>query len=215
MQTVTLSTGETLTFSEAEHLYLCNGEPMPGTHSLMERHQIVKPLDQFSAPYAERGKRIHFITQAWDENDLDRDDVDSLDRGYLDAWVRFKEKHNVTKWDGIEGLRGSAKYWYATVIDRWGEVDGQLWTINQKTGKPAKWHSVQLHLEAMLLGHPDKIMAIYLAPDGEFCETDYTDDRDSYDLALQIITTNGLVHSWKRGKRGKKVRPESIELAGR
>lgn len=207
MQTVTLATGETLTFSEAEHLYLCDGKPMPGTHSLMERHGIVKPLDQWGAPYAERGKRIHFITQAWDENDLDLEDVDSTDRPFLEGWIRFSEEYKV-KWEGIEALRGSANYWAATVIDRIGLVLSKHSVVNIKTTTDLKnveryhrAHAVQLAIEAILEGTPD-MLAVYLDPFGGHFVKFFTEDRD-YKMACSILQTNGMAHSYMTTRRNR------------
>jgi hypothetical protein len=205
MQTVTLATGETLIFYEVEHLYLIDGKPCPGTHSLMERHGIVKPLDQWGAPYADRGKRVDFYTQAWDEDDLDREDVDSSERGYLDAWIQFKEKYGVTA-KSIQLLVGSAQLWYATTLDRvivMSELVGKI-VLNIKTGNRYKSHPIQSHLEGLLYPDAERVQMVYLAPDGSYDLQDYTDDDAARKTATAIAQANGMAHSYMARRKSRK-----------
>lgn len=202
METVTLSTGETLTFNADSHSYDIDGVACPGTHSLMERHGIVKPLDQWGAPYAERGKRVDVYTEWWDKDDLDRDDVDSTERGYLDAWIDFKREHYATINIGnIQLLVGSAQYWYATTIDRIGMVDLKLTALNIKTGNRYKSHPIQSHLEGILYPEAEKVMMVYLAPDGTYDLQDYTDDDSARKTATAIAQANGMAKHYMSTRR--------------
>lgn len=213
MQSVTLATGEVLEYDPTPHLYTISSEPCPGTHALMERHGIVKPLDQWGAPYAERGKRVDFYTQAWDEDDLEREDVDSTERGYLDAWIQFKGEHSVSI-KGIQTLVGSAQYWYATTIDRVCIVDGILTALNQKTGKTYKSHPIQAHLEGLLYPDAEWVMMVYLAPDGTYDLQDYTDDDSARKTATAIAQANGIAHSYMATRRQSKKRMKQETAKG-
>jgi len=206
MQTATLATGETLIFYEVEHLYLIDGKPCPGTHSLMERHGIVKPLDQWGAPYAERGRRVDFYTQTWDEDDLDREDVDSSERGYLDAWIQFKadSKVGIAVGGAIQLLVGSAQLWYATTIDRIARVDSALTVLNIKTGNHYKSHPIQSHLEGLLYQDAERVQMVYLAPDGSYDLQDYTDDDAARKTATAIAQANGMAHSYMARRKSRK-----------
>ncbi len=205
MQTIKLETGETLAFDEAVHLYTIDGVACPGTHALMERHGIVKPLDAFAAPYAERGKRIHLLTQYDDENDLDESSVESLDRPYLEAWRRFR-KTSGFKFTGVEQLVGSANYWAATLVDRPAILDGAEYVINIKTisnlddiEKSHKKHAVQLAIEAILYG-AEHMVGVYLDPHGEYADKKFNDDA-AYNLAGSILQANGAAHKYMATRR--------------
>lgn len=206
MESVKLQTGETLEYDHAAHLYTIDGSPCTGTHKLMEKFDIVKPLDQWGAPYAERGRRVDFYTEAWDQDDLDREDVDSSERGYLDAWVKFKEEHDV-RIGSVQMLVGSAQLWYATTIDRGAAVDGTPSIINLKTGQIyPKPHRIQAHLESILVPDAERVLYVYLAPDGTYDVQDYTDDYEARKTATAIAQANGMAHAWmKRRKKAMKV----------
>lgn len=203
MQSVKLATGETLAFDEAAHLYTIDGSPCPGTHALMERHGIVKPLDQWGAPYAERGKRIHLLTQLDDENDLDETSIQDLDRPYLEAWRRFSKENAVT-WTGIEQLVGNAGLWYATIIDRIGTVAGRECIVNIKTGNVYhKPHAVQLALEGILT-MADRLCAVYLSEAGEF-EVKWYEDDEAVAVARSIAQANGYARKYMATRKARKT----------
>lgn len=207
MNSIILSTGETLIFDEAAHAYTIDGESCPGTHALMERHGIVKPMNQYSAPYAMRGSRVDVMTSLDDEGDLDEASVDGSERGYLDAWRLFKKEHGVEILS-IQQLVGSAYYWFATSIDRVAMIGDMKVNINIKTGHQyPKPHAIQCHLEGLL--HPaERFLAVYLDPAGTYEIVDYSSAEwnEAAETALDIAKANGSAHRYmKARKRTKKA----------
>jgi hypothetical protein len=183
----------------------------------MEKHGIVKPLDQWGAPYAERGKRVDVYTEWWDLGDLDREDVDSTERGYLDAWISFKNDHTLPGGGaaGIQVLVGSSQLWYATTVDRLWVVDGKYSTLNLKTGGVyPKPHRIQAHLEGLLNPDAERNLMVYLAPDGTYDLQDYTEDDGARKTATAIAQANGMAHCYMATRRQSKKRMKQETAKG-
>lgn len=206
MQSVKLETGETLTFSAEGHFYEIDGKPCPGTHSLMERFGIVKPMNGFTAPYAARGTRVDVMTAYDDEGDLDESSVDSTERGYLEAWRKFKREREVDI-VAVQKLVGSSQYWYATTLDRLAVVDDRASAVNVKTGGVyLKPHAIQAHLEWLLYPDAERVVYVYLSPLGTYHLEWYSADEysEAQKTASVIAQANGMAHSYMTARKKRK-----------
>lgn len=206
MESVKLSTGETLTFNPEGHVYDIDGELCGGTGALMEKFGIVKPMTSFSAPYAERGSRIDLAIQFDIVGDLDEESVDSSEFGYIEAWRAFVREHHVKPLDKPQLLVGSVQLWYASLIDLPCTIDGIPSTLNEKTGKPTKAHPVQCHLEGILYPDAEKVQAVYLAGDGSYQLIDYTGEGLAQTTARTMAQANGIAHKYMKTRRPRALK---------
>lgn len=210
-----LETGEVLTFEDISHTYEIDGASCPGTSELMERMEIKEAINPHAMPYAKRGERIDLAIQYDLLGDLDESSVDSTEWGYVEAWRRFVKEHHVVPVSKPQLLVGSVNYWFATLIDLVCHIDGKLSTLNLKTGKPAKWHKIQCHLEWLLYPEAEQCRAVYLAPDGSFeLDENYAGDTLSMNTAKAIAQCNGIAHKWSTTRKTRKPTRPIVEAKG-
>ena len=94
-----------------------------------------------------------------------------------------------------EVLVGNPVYSYATLIDRYGRVDGRRTIVELKTGAPCYWHGIQLQLQAEALAQTigiviGRVIGLYLQKTGKYKVIDYSKYRSmdkSAGLAAAII----------------------------
>lgn len=125
---------------------------------------------------AERGTAVHQATEQLDKNGIVT--VTEEYSGYLDAYVKFREEHDV-EWELIEhmivGTDTEGNPQYAGTLDRYGKVDGQCCIVDFKTSKTiSKKHMVMysaaqtLYSMALRGKVVDKLYILHLKPNGEY-----------------------------------------------
>jgi hypothetical protein len=203
-----LPSGNFLMFREVEHEYRIgtdweSGKRCPGSHEVMERAEIIEPMNEAMRPWVERGSRVHTATELDDLDQLSysSDWVLSSELGYLIGYRQFKRDHpEFASPLTVEQLAGSEDYWCATIPDRTFD-DFRLLQI--KTGQPAKNHPVQLAIEGLLAfpsaGAFDRY-ALYLAPDSSYALKLY-DDQESLDVATTIMRARYTVRKFMTTRR--------------
>jgi hypothetical protein len=216
MKELHLPSGNLLMFEELSHTYRIgpdweSGKRCPGSHEVMERAEIIEPMNDFARPYVERGKRVHTATELDDLGEFDPDGAwaKSPEMAYLTAYRKFKAEHpEFSAPDKIEELVGSEDYWAATIVDR--AFNDGFRILQIKTGQPAKYHAVQLAIEG-LLAYPSagviERFVVYLAPDASFT-LKQLDDQESMDVALSVLGARMKVRKFlaTRAKRKQSVK---------
>lgn len=219
MKTLQLPSGNLLMFEGDIHSYRIgteweSGENLPGSHEFMESLGIVEPMNDAMLPWVERGQRVHEATELYDigEFDFDCEWAKSPEFKYLEGWQNFLASHPefvVASKEDVEALVGatSEQVWLATIVDR-RYADNRILQI--KTGKPAKYHPVQLSIEG-LLAFPTAAnfqrWAVYLADDGSWKLKQY-DDAESLSVAFQAMKARIEVRKYMATRR-KPVRAVS------
>lgn len=129
---------EGLVYDEERRKHTYNGVALPSVT------QVTRPLDsgllradpELVAAAAERGDKVHQITQFFDEDDLDESTVDPALAGYLDAWKKFRLQLDFEpEAGGIERVVLSRRLHYTGRADRVGsDGSGRRIVIDIKTG---------------------------------------------------------------------------------
>ena len=155
-----------LTFNEDLHEYRLNERKIPSVTQILADLSFIDD-SFFTLESRERGRKVHKITELYDDGSLDMETVDPRLKGYLDAWISFVRKEGFA-WIAIEKRIFHPTYWYAGTLDRKGvNQRGKTILLDIKTGVPSKWHSFQLG--GYLLCEPaDEIWTIHLKKDGRF-----------------------------------------------
>ena len=157
---------DALTFDEDTHTYRMGERIVPSVTQILADLGFIN-TDFFDDASADRGRKVHKLTELWDQEALDEDSVDPRLKGYLDAWISFVRKEGFA-WIAIEKRIFHPTYWYAGTLDRKGvNQRGKTILLDIKTGVPSKWHSFQLG--GYLLCEPaDEIWTVHLKKDGRF-----------------------------------------------
>lgn len=143
----------------------------------------------FSPEAAERGTRIHALTEAFDYGESP--DVPSALVGYLDAWWAFTATvRPVYAPDGIERRVVSDALRLGGRIDRVClDLFGGPALLDIKAGSPKPWHGEQLAFYNRLCPTGPRY-AVYLMDDGRWKVQQYTDPLDDRrameDLAMVL-----------------------------
>ncbi len=132
-------------FEPSTHTYTVDGVIKPSVTQVLEACGII---DYRQIPYETRemaltrGRRVHTLTQYFDEGDLDESAVHPSLEGYLIGWQRFREQHEIGRLP-ITHLehRGAHVAGYAGTVDR---VFGGKVLADIKTGAAPWWVRIQL-----------------------------------------------------------------------
>lgn len=120
-----------LVFHEKDHKYFLNGEEIPSVSELTRflSREVYGEADPIALERAaEKGTAVHKALQTLDE--AGQVEVDSDYDGYIKAYLKFREEHNI-EWKGIELQLENGEY--AGTIDRIGVVDGVYCILDFKT----------------------------------------------------------------------------------
>jgi len=183
-----------LIFNDELHLYLIDGEVVPGLTEIFTDLGIIN--NRFYTEEArERGRLIHLITELYDRGSLDIDTVDPRLLGYFEAYRNFLDKHNPEIIE-IEKPIGNKVLKYASKLDRVFKMKiapgyiGKIIT-DLKTGAKERWHQLQLtaHLMAYSKSHLP-LYDLYLKPNGDFI-------FEEQEYIPNIIISIMNVYNWK------------------
>ncbi|GAI88607.1 unnamed protein product, partial [marine sediment metagenome] len=112
-----------------------------------------------------RGKDIHKATEYLDLGTLDWDSVHKY-KPYIRSYQQFLKRHFVTIL-GVELKVFNKELWYAGILDRHAEMDGERCLLSLKSGKYAWWHDLQEIAYNLTDGEILPMYGVYLDPDGE------------------------------------------------
>lgn len=182
-----------LVFDEAEHKYSLGGEELIAVSDILKEAGIVETRF-FTKEGSDNGKRRHKICELYSLGTLDWGSVEPVDLPYLDGCIKFLEERRVEV-QYTEKMSYHRKYRYAGTADLLCAIDGAPWVIDYKTGKPARWHNLQLILYGLMFtaeGQKPNLGCVYLNDKGtyKFKEYDYADEV----YALSALN----VAKWKR-----------------
>jgi hypothetical protein len=133
-----------LTFEEATHTYRLNGDIIPSITQSLTSVGLNPGVEYISEYYRERGRKVHLLTQLYEENDLDPASVDPAFEGYLESWIACLKE---TGWKScvIEGIACNEEYRYGCTVDRIGDWnEHRNCILDIKTGEPMKSVGAQL-----------------------------------------------------------------------
>ncbi len=181
------------------HIYRWNGVIKPGVSEILKADGQIE--DRFFREVdSERGRRVHLLTQYYDQGTLDETNLAEQWKPYLKAYKDF-HRFNRPDWDidGIEHEFYNERYNFCGTLDRKGTIEylGRRvrCVLDIKSGVPAPWHGVQLAGYSL----PDfgvLRLGLYLRPTGKHELKTYTSQND---YALFIKALNNF---WeKKGER--------------
>jgi len=168
-----------LQFNPESHVYTLDGKTLPSVTTIIKEAGLIDTT-WFTDGAATRGTYVHQATELLDRDDLDETSLDPALVPYVDAYKRFKADTGFYI-SGIEKRIHNATYGYAGTLDRVGKFPGDSIEsiIDIKTGKPEKWHGLQLAAYRLCLGNElRKRFGLYLSDSGIYRLERYTDRQD-------------------------------------
>lgn len=139
-----------------------------------------------------RGTRVHAFTEHLDQDDIDWNQVEDEEMGFVLAWERFKKQ------SGFSILRSEVRLFhpvlmFAGCFDREGFFpDGVKVCLDIKTGSIAPTTALQLAAYEILIGEPRKRVAVELHEDGTYRIETFKNHRDQ-NMFLSALA----LHNWK------------------
>lgn len=206
-----------LVFLEEAHRYFLDGIEIPGNTSLLQEDGIVDTT-WFTPESRDRGTRVHKACWYEDEGDLDWETVRPEERGYVEAFVKFKRE------TGFKSDCNEFRCWsalgYATTPDILGVMETpyglRRGLLNLKTGVASRWVGLQLAGEKIACteriaaqdeewarrleyvnGHPypELRWALELRANGTYRQITFEDPEEE-----AVFTGIVKKHHWKRRK---------------
>ena len=194
-----------LIFFDEGHIYELDGERIPSVSEITRflAREIYGDVQQFRLDRAaERGTKIHKLTEALDKYGEIDADAESLP--YIKAYLKFRQEHDV-QWEEIEKPRFHPDGLYAGTIDRMGMIDGRRGILDIKNvyriHKPLYEAAQNLYRMTYDPGFIEVLYILHLKPDATYklIELPIRDD-----LALACLTLHRATAK-KRGKRNGKT----------
>lgn len=187
----------TLHFDEARHEYRVDGRLTPGVTRLLSPLVDYSMIPRETLERAQQlGVAVHKMTELYDNDDLDEDNLSDELRPYLTAWIRFRNECHFEP-NTIEHRMAHPLYRYAGTSDRTGIVKSRLAVIDIKKMfvlgpqiGPQLAAYQKLH-EAEGLKVIDRY-ALGLRPDGTYRLQPYADPLD-----WQCFLSHLTIHNWK------------------
>lgn len=182
-----------LQFDPESHVYTIDGKNLPSVTTIIKEAGLIDST-WFTEAAMMRGIYVHQATELLDKNDLDESSLDPILAPYVDAYKRFLDDTGFYI-SYIEKIVYNATYGYAGRLDRLGKfpTDKIESIIDIKTGKPEKWHGVQLAAYGLCLGNePRKRFGLYLSDTGNYRLERYTDRQD-----MQIFLACLTIYKFK------------------
>ena len=207
-------------FDEATHGYSVDGISVPSVtrtidHAGLVSYDMVR--EEILLRKSEIGTKVHRACHFFDDGDLDIESLDYRIRGYVEAWIKFRNETGFCPYPGRIEARFVVTINGMTVgltVDRVGLFRKQETVVEIKTAAVAqRWWSVQLagyalgvpdhdglKCSPMTLFHRRRRIAVQLFADGDYRKHNYEDTRD----ASVFISALHVTH-WKMAN-GSKLR---------
>lgn len=178
-------------FDADAHVYYVKDQPIPNISAMLQRTGHVDPT-YYTDEVRERGRAVHSLTADVDLGAVDVRTLKSKYRGWVlahvDAMKRLRPVHLE-----IETPDVHPRYRFGGRPDRVCKVFGVLSVLDEKSGRPEKWHAFQTALQAILKGWryglaPEAVQrfTLYLNENGRF-KSKLQDKRRDYDEAYEIL----------------------------
>ena len=178
-----------LTFNEDLHEYRLNERKIPSVTQILADLSFIDD-SFFTLESRERGRKVHKITELYDDGSLDTETVDPRLKGYLDAWIAFCNAVSFVP-TMIEKRVFHSHLFYAGTLDRKGvNGKGKSVLLDIKTGVQSGWHPYQLGGYA-LCEDADELLTVYLKEDGKFRVEEH-DKKKSINGWLNIVQTYNI-----------------------
>jgi hypothetical protein len=152
----------TLTFDEASHAYLADGQPVPSVTQILKAAGFMGNYRGTKA--RDRGTLIHKATEAYDALGI----VPGGElEPYVKAWAAFlaESKGEVL---ASEQRLFNERHWYAGTLDRILLINGQRVLVDIKSGSPADWHRLQLGAYDLAAEGIESGLAVYVRGNGRY-----------------------------------------------
>lgn len=195
-----------LTFDPGPHRYAWNGVVVPSVTQALEAAGCydfgnARPEDLERG--RQRGTAVHTMTELYDNNDLDVDDLDEQLVGYLKAWQLFLFERKVTI-EAVEQKVYNKTHRYAGTLDRLLIIGNRVHPclLDIKTGIPQRATGPQTAAYLACLPKAEqkrRRVACYLQADGTYKVVEH-DDRSDFDVflaALHVTRGNTTIANWK------------------
>jgi hypothetical protein len=186
-----------LLFDDARHEYFLDGRPLPSVTGVLHASGLIdlSQIPPFILDRARtRGSAVHQLLHYLNESDLDWGSVDPDYRGYIDAWIAYREQLGLRVLL-CEHRIASRRHRVAGTLDLLGIIADEGWLIDYKTGDPDdvsadfqtgaylgmafEWAADDSRLAEALQLYPRwRRAAVRLRKNGTFQVTEYTDARD-------------------------------------
>lgn len=181
-----------LTFDEATHTYALNGQRVPSVTG------VLGPImPDYSRADPTTGTEVHRLTAEYDAHALAEGEVPNELRGYLSAWIAFREDNEFHPVH-IEERVANTLLRYAGTVDRIGVLGagGEPLILDIKTGDPDRWHGAQLAGYVMaaermgMVARDVSRWGVYLQSDGQYQVRSYLSTKDFavFQAALYLAT---------------------------
>jgi hypothetical protein len=197
-------------FDEESHTYSDENGPARSVTQILKEVGIGGAYDGIPAHVLENkarlGTNVHKLTHYWDENDLDETQVDPKCKGYLDAWIAFRndtgfmprliEQLYIVKVDaGLHQMR------YGMTLDREGDLDGEPTIIDLKCSVNEQRLSWAVQVAGYELGQRSmdgvkrKKAIVQLKPNGKYKLFRYNNENYNavWMSALILSTAKGIL----------------------
>jgi hypothetical protein len=189
-----------LTFDEATHTYRVGDEVLPSVTQILRPYSAFArvPQEQLHVA-AERGRHVHDACQYYDEGDLDEASLTDELRGYVAAWVMFRNDYAFEP-QLIEHRCWHRQYRYAGTLDRWGEITvtsrgkrvRKSCLLDIKSGAPDPTHELQIAAYAHAIDRETQVgMTVYLKDDGKYKVVEHKPGQ------LAVFLAALAIHRWK------------------
>ena len=183
-------------FDEQTHTYWLGEERLPGPSELFKHFGLVDT--QWYAPgSAQRGKAIHAAIAIYCRGELEKYEIDPVCLPYMEAWKKFVADTGY-KSDVCETPMYNPIYRFACIPDDFGQMDGDTWVIDRKTGASHWTARLQLTAQALCAQtfYKDeqlipKRATLEIKADGtyklrQFSDENWQTDRNDF---LSLVTT--------------------------
>ena len=178
-----------LTFDEDLHEYRLNDRKIPSVTQILASLGFIDD-SFFTLESRERGRKVHKITELYDDDSLDMETVDPRLKGYLDAWISFCKATSFVP-TMIEKRVFNSHLFYAGTLDRKGvNGKGKSVILDIKSGVPANWHAFQCSAYT-LCEDADELLTVYLKEDGKFRVEEH-EKKKSINGWLNIVQTYNI-----------------------
>jgi len=160
-------------FDPGTHTYSMGGRIIPSVTQIIKAAGLY-PSNTWGSPEDMlRGTNAHTAIQYHIEGNLDEDALDPLLKPYLDGYKKFVAESNFLA-QHSETLVFSDTYSFAGTIDIIGELNGESFVIDIKTGGPDPAYRIQTAAYKLASGSNMAVSGVtgraclYLAKDGTY-----------------------------------------------
>lgn len=192
--------GQVFTFDAQAHVYYLDGVRIPGVTTILKEAGLVPNYGGFGQAQ-HRGLHVHSACEFLDLNDLDWSSVYPEYQDYVRAYQRFLEESGF-KPELIEFQGFHPGYRFAGTLDRVGQMNGERWVLDIKTGGAAEWHHLQTAGYQLLREEWSEYRrgSVYLNENGSYNFKEHDDPSDG-----QVFLAALALFHWKANHKIKET----------